>query len=124
MRESYGLLIMTFPSLFYTVGIQAFTNEGGPVVKVRFIQFRPDFADGSILWCTGEETGCIDIDVERVWEKTFNPYNDLLGSRRTVFYGALVKGGCDFSLENGISLGYRVSKFGRLTQRESATFTR
>jgi predicted amidohydrolase len=50
--------------------------------------------DGAILCRAGEiteETGCVDIDVQRAREKAFNPYNDLFGSRRVAFYGDLVK---------------------------------
>ena len=50
--------------------------------------------DGAILCRAGEiieETGCIGIDVQHAREKAFNPYNDLFGSRRVVFYGDLVK---------------------------------
>jgi predicted amidohydrolase len=50
--------------------------------------------DGTVFCRAGEiteETGIVDIDVQRAREKAINPYNDLIGSRRTAFYGDLIK---------------------------------
>ncbi len=50
--------------------------------------------NGAILRRAGEateETVSVDIDVQQAREKSFNPYNDLFGSRRAAFYTDLVK---------------------------------
>lgn len=52
--------------------------------------------DGTVIRRAGEtteETGVVDIDVQRAREKAINPYNDLFDSRRTAFYGDPIKPG-------------------------------
>lgn len=50
--------------------------------------------DGNIFCRAGErteETGVVDIDVQQARVKAVNPYNDLIGSRRTDFYRDLIE---------------------------------
>jgi predicted amidohydrolase len=50
--------------------------------------------DGSILRRRGEaseEIGVVEIDPTLARNKAINPYNDAFGSRRTEYYGELMK---------------------------------